>query len=146
MADSQRRAVPWLPVLSRYGSGVVELAGRAVELQPAAEAVIQACRIAAGPAADSLLAEGNRVLDQYRGLREELRLLGRGGTLEGELATLLDEHVRVVSRALRTGVDRGAADGLGQAGGRLAAVRDQLRQAEPFQSRAVDDVPTGDRL
>jgi hypothetical protein len=139
---------------ARHLAELADLAARAVALQATAEVVIQGCRLSRRSAPASLLAEGNQVLERYRALREELLVLARGGPLETELGELLDEHVRVIAQALRVASTSGGAGragrarlgGLGPAAGHLVALRDQLRRAEPVARRAVNDVPTRNRL
>jgi hypothetical protein len=70
-----------------------------IHLHPKAEAIIHACR--QDDAKMGLLgAESGEVRERYRRLREELRLLELPSWLAGELASILDHHLQLVSLAL----------------------------------------------
>ncbi len=109
---------------------------RAIHLQPKAEAVIRACQ--RDDAKTGLLgAEGGEVREQYRRLREELRLLDLPSWLAGKLASILDHHLRLVSLALdlsfrrqteRIRAQRHRLHGLGPSAGDLLALRDRLTE------------------
>ena len=131
------------------------LAQRAAALQPAAEAVIQSCRVARGrpvgeQAAKPLVDDARRVAAGFRRLRDELERLGAGGPDTDELAGLLDQHGDLVTAALRSALDRTAAepapDGLGRPAARLVAIRDRLRNATRVAGRRVEDLPTSERF
>jgi hypothetical protein len=133
---------------------VLDLAERAVALQPAAEAVIQVCRRHRSPAA-APTEEGLRVADAYLALRGQLRFLAVDHPIGLVLATLLDQHLQLVRLALDAmgpaglageGAERRAPDGLGQAAGRLVGVRDLLRRTVPVSGRRVADLPVEGRL
>jgi hypothetical protein len=140
-------------------AALAALARRGVELQPAAEAVIQACRRGGEPP-EWLMAEGERVVGGYRALRKELRALGEDDPAAGELGFLLDDHLRRVAAALavatgaRTATLRQAGrertreelTGLGRSAGRLVALRDRLSRAGRVGGRPVQNVPSGDRF
>src|SRR6266540_1677939 len=84
-----------------------------------------------------LAAEGGEVREQYRRLREELRLLDLPSWLAGKLASILDHHLRLVSLALdlsyrrqteRIRAQRHRLHGLGPSAGDLLALRDRLTE------------------
>ncbi|HEV8649166.1 MAG TPA: hypothetical protein VG276_07105 [Actinomycetes bacterium] len=107
---------------------------RAIELHPVAEAVIRACR--EDDAKTGVLgAEGGRVRDTYRRLREELRPLNLPSWLADDLASTLDHHLELVSLALdlsyrpqteRIEMQRHRLHGLGPSAGYLLALRHRL--------------------
>jgi hypothetical protein len=109
---------------------------RAIHLHPKAEAVIRACQ--QDDAKTGLLAaEGGEVREQYRRLREELKLLDLPSWLAGKLASILDHHLRLVSLALdlsyrrqtaRIRAQRHRLHGLGPSAGDLLALRDRLTE------------------
>jgi hypothetical protein len=114
---------------------LLALAERAVALQPAAEAGIQRCRPAQGPAA----ADAAATRDAYRSLADHLGALGLRAPVAAELAGLLDRHLDALDQAL---AGRGA-EGLGPAAGRLVATRDLLRRTVAIGGRPVSDVTPG---
>jgi hypothetical protein len=107
---------------------------RAIELHPAAEAVIRACR-EDDPKTGVLGADGQAVREGYRRLREELRGLDLPSWLAADLAPILDHHLELVSLALelayrpqteRIQTQRHRLRGLGPSAGHLLTLRDQL--------------------
>ena len=148
--------------LHASGDNLVALAQRAVALQPAAEAVIQACR-AADELDPSVIEDGRRVVSAFHRLRDELARFdadGRGaGPAAGsadkhdraELDDLLDQHAELVSATLRLvlGPRSEASErarrelvGLGQPAARLVGLRDRVRRAAGHKGRPVEDLPT----
>ncbi len=133
---------------------VLDLAQRAVALQPAAEAVIQVCRRDRS-STTSPTEEGLRVADAYLALRGQLRSLDVNHPVGVVLATLLDQHLQLVRLALDAaerpgpaggGAGRHPPDGLGQAAGQLVGVRDLLRRTVRVSGRRVADLPVEGRL
>ncbi len=117
----------------------LELAERAIELQPAAERVLEACR-GDDPTARSagLGAEGHRVVDGYRRLREELHRLRLPGDDADDLDAILGHHLELVGLALnmtfrpqtpRLVEQRHRLRGLGRSADDLRALRDRLAAA-----------------
>jgi hypothetical protein len=116
-----------------WALGVAE---RAIGLQPAVERVLAACR-GDDPAARSaaLGADGHRVIEGYRRLREELRALRLPAQVAGELEAILGHHLELVGLALhltyrpqspRIREQRHRLRGLGRSAGDLRALRDRL--------------------
>ena len=82
---------------------LVALAQRAVALQPAAEAVIQACRAQDEPDG-SVIEDGRRVVSAFHRLRDELASLHTRDDDRAELDQLLDQHAELTSSALRLAI------------------------------------------
>jgi hypothetical protein len=144
--------------LHASGDNLVALAQRAVALQPAAEAVIQACR-AADELDPSVIEDGRRVVSAFHRLRDELaRFEADDGTGDpagrvdrAELDDLLDQHAELVSATLRLvlGPRSEASErarrelvGLGRQAARLVGLRDRVRRAAGHKGRPVEDLPT----
>jgi hypothetical protein len=114
----------------------LEVAERAIGLQPVAERVLAACR-GDDPAARSaaLGADGHQVVESYCRLREELRALRLPGQVVGELDAIPGHHLELVGLALnltyrpqtpRIQEQRHRLHGLGRSAGDLRALRDRL--------------------
>jgi hypothetical protein len=151
--------------LHASGDNLVALAQRAVALQPAAEAVIQACR-AADELDPSVIEDGRRVVSAFHRLRDELARFDADGRSDGpaagpsdkhdrteldELDELLDQHAELVSATLRLvlGPRSEASErarrelvGLGRPAARLVGLRDRVRRAAGHKGRPVEDLPT----
>jgi hypothetical protein len=132
---------------------LVALAERAVALQPAAEAVIQAC-VAADRPDQSVIEDGRRVVAAFHRLRDELARLP-GGADHAELDELLDQHSELVSATMRRVLGprdeaseraRRELAGLGRAAARIVVVRDRIRRAAGHKGRPIEDLPTADRF
>jgi hypothetical protein len=131
---------------------LVALAQRAVALQPAAEAVIQACRAADRPD-ESVIEDGRRVLSAFHRLRDELGALPADEPTgnQAELDDLLDQHAELVAATLRLVLGprsvaseraRQELAGLGRPAARLVGLRDRVRRAAGHRGRPVEDLPT----
>jgi hypothetical protein len=136
------------------GDSMVALAQRGVALQPAAEAVIQACRVA-GEQDASVVEDGRRVVSAFHRLRNELAGLPTRDEERAELDDLLDQHAELVSTALRlvTGPRSDASErkrrelaGLGRPAARLVGLRDRIRRAAGHKGRPVEDLPPSGRF
>jgi hypothetical protein len=135
-------------VMDPSGDSLAALAQRAVALQPAAEAVIQAVHTG-GALDDSVADDGRRVAVGYRRLRDELERLPAGPDSD-DLGVLLEQHGDLVEAALRDarrppGASP-AVEGLGRAAARLVVIRDRLRRDAGVAGRRIEDLPTDDRF
>jgi hypothetical protein len=133
---------------------LVALAERAVALQPAAEAVIQACVTTDRPD-QAVIEDGRRVVAAFHRLRDELARLPGGGGDHAELDELLDQHSELVSGTMRLVLGprdeaseraRRELAGLGRAAARMVVVRDRIRRAAGHKGRPIEDLPTADRF
>jgi hypothetical protein len=114
----------------------LEVAERAIGLQPAAERVLAACRgDDAASRSAALGADGHQVVESYRRLREEVRALRLPGQVAAELDAILAHHLELVGLALnltyrpqtpRIQEQRHRLRGLGRSAGDLRALRDRL--------------------
>ncbi|HEV8649173.1 MAG TPA: hypothetical protein VG276_07140 [Actinomycetes bacterium] len=149
----ERSVAQWAQAEPAARDAVLDLAERAVALQPAAETAIQLYRLDRPPTT-AMTEEGRRVAEAYLALGERLRSVDVDHPIGAILAMLLDRHLHLVRLALETVEPpaSGAAGrwpppaGLGQAAGDLVGVRDLLRRTLRIAGRAVTDLPAGGRL
>jgi hypothetical protein len=110
------------------------LVNRGIQLEPAAAAVIQACRGDA-PKSGALAAEGLRVREAYRALAAAAHRLGPCAPEAAAAIAVLEHHLHLLTVALElayrppseaTERQRRRLDGLGRSAGRLVALRDRI--------------------
>lgn len=120
----------------------LQVAERAIRLQPAAERVLEICRGDDPTMRSSGLAgDGHRVIEGYRQLREELRALRLPGSA-ADLDAVLSHHLELVGLALnltyrtqtpRIQEQRHRLDGFGPSASHLRVLRDRLAAQLPAQ-------------
>ncbi len=132
-----RSVAEWARAAPAVRGVVLALAEHAVALQPAAEAVIQWCRLDGGTE-PAHAEEGRRVERAYQDLAGQVQAMALDPVVGEPLALLLEQHLELVRRAVG---GPGSPEGLGRAAGELVSLRDLLRRTATVQGRLVADVP-----
>ncbi|HZD71774.1 MAG TPA: hypothetical protein VFA45_23540 [Actinomycetes bacterium] len=127
----------WAAAEPAARDAALALAEHAVALQPAAEAVIQWCRLDE-PVTGGHAEEGRRVEGAYRDLVEQLSRMDLDPLVAEPLTALVERHLDLVRRAVG---GSSPPEGLGRLAGELVSLRDLLRRTGRLRGRMVADVP-----
>jgi hypothetical protein len=127
----------WAAAEPAARDAALALAEHAVALQPAAEAVIQWCRLDE-PVTPAHAEESRRVERAYRELVEQVARMELDPIVAAPLTALLERHLDLVRRAVR---GPSPPEGLGRLAGELVSLRDLLRRTGRLRGRSIADVP-----